>query len=359
MSRRARMSILARGRNLNPSLAPLRRGRSLLAMLIASLGVPLGAARVANAQESVSPPASVVAPAAAPAAADTSERDEPLARARLLASTADRLFLAGHYAAALTEYSSAYDILKGHPKQYWVLHNLAACNERLFRYDVAVQLYEEYLRRAPPTEADRAEVAAILRTLGSLLATLVIESSVPGEVWLDDRRLGAAPGSWSVPVGRHIVEVRSEGYESKRLDVQLEAGQRHVDHVRLQRLSLNTGARPGYFWTAVSLTGVATIIGASAGLMALSARERGRDRAQLYLDTQPDAERTRRWALAADASFGAAVLFGATATVLYFVTDWRNSEPPIRRERAANPRRSLTWGLSAQHGLGAIAVGQF
>ena len=328
-------------------------------MAIAVRSVAVGAPGIANAQEPASRPASVVAPAAASPASEASERDEPLARARLLAAAADRLFLAGHYAAALGEYSGAYDILNGHPKQYWLLHNLAACNERLFRYDVAVELYEEYLRRAPSTEADRGEVEAILRTLRSLLATLVIESSVPGEVWLDDRRLGTAPGSWPVPAGHHIIEIRAASYESQRLDVQLDAGQRHVDSVRLQRLSLNTGARPGYFWTAVSLTAVAAIVGTAAGLTALSASERGQQRANLYLDTQADAQRTRRWALAADASFGAAVVFGATATVLYFVTDWGNSEPPLRRESAVNPRRSLTWGLGVQSGLTAEVVGQF
>jgi tetratricopeptide (TPR) repeat protein len=333
--------------------------RALRGLAIAGPGLMiLGAARFASAQEPQAPSAVAVVPEV-PKAATSSEPDEPLARARVRSSAGDHLFLAGHYAAALAEYSRAYDILEGHPKQYWVLHNLAACNERMFRYDVAVGLYEEYLRRAPPNEQDRAEVTAIVGTLRSLLATLVIESSVAGEVWLDDRRLGTAPGTWNVPAGSHILEVHAERYESERREVTLNAGQRHVDRFQLRRLSMNAGPQPGYFWVAAGLTGVAVIVGTTAGFEALSARERGRDRAALYLDTQPDAQRTRRWALASDAGFGAALLFGATATVLYFVTDWPNATSPTRREPAARSGRSLSFALAAPGHWGATLAGRF
>jgi tetratricopeptide (TPR) repeat protein len=269
------------------------------------------------------------------------------------------LFSAGQYAAALAEYSRAYEILQGHPRQYWVLHNLAACNERLFRYDVAVQLYEEYLRRAPASEDDRQKVSAVLDTLRSLLATLVIESSVAGEVWLDDRRLGSAPGRWPVPAGRHIVEVRAAGYESQRREVQLSSGQSQVDRFQLQRLSTYRGPPPSYFWVAVGLTGAATVAGATAGFMSLNARAHGREQADLYLDSQPDAERTRHLALASDIGFGAALLFGATATVLYFVTDWEKSGTTRGHGHEPSARRSLGVALAVPGGFGATLRGTF
>ena len=318
-----------------------------------------GSATVPSASTSTSSSASAPV-SASPSEAAGSEVDERLKRARAVVAVAEPLFLAGHYAAALAEYSRAYQILAGHPRQYWVLHNLAACNERLFRYDLAVEQYEEYLRRAPATEQDRAEVSAILRTLHSLLATLVIESSVAGEVWLDDRRLGAAPGRWRVPAGRHIVEVRAQHHESQRRELQLNAGQLQVGRFQLQRLSTSTGPPPAYFWAAVGLTGVATVVGASAGVMALSARAQGRERAGLYLDTQADADRTRRWALASDVGFGSAVLFGATATVLYFVTDWPKSETVAgRRRREPNSPRSFGVALAGPGAFGATLCGQF
>ena len=311
----------------------------------------------ADPLEASQPTQTVPSPDAAAVA--SSQQDEPLARARAVAAVARPLFLAGHYAAALVEYTRAYEILAGHPRQYWILHNLAACNERLFRYDLAVELYEEYLRRAPPSEGDRGEVEAVLRTLRSLLATLVIESSVTGEAWLDDRRLGKAPGKWRVPAGRHIVEVRAEHYESQRREVQLNPGQSHIDRFQLQPLSRYKGPPPGYFWAAVGLTAAAAVAGTTAGVMALSARQQGRQNAELYLDTEADAERTRHRAMAADIGFGAAVVFGATATVLYFVTDWEKTRQPDGRKHEPIARRSLSVGLTVPGGFGATLGGKF
>ena len=332
-----------------------------LGLLVFAVPVHLmiGTMRVAGAEEpEPNLPITVVPPPAA-LEAPGSEHDIPLARARAVVAVAEHLFSAEQYAAALAEYTRAYEILHGHARQYWVLHNLAACNERMFRYDVAVKLYEAYLRRAPPTENDRAEVSAILNTLRSLLATLVVESSVAGEAWLDDRRLGAAPGRWRVPAGRHVVEVRAGSYESQRREVQLNAGQLQVDRFELQRLSVNAGPPPAYFWGALGLAGVATAVGATAGLKALNAREQGRHQSSLFLDTAPDAERTRRWALTADVGFGAAALFGATATVLYFVTDWQRPGAPGRRAHNAGSRRSFDVAFVAPGGFGATLSGRF
>ena len=319
----------------------------------------LGTVRLARAEAPPSAPANPVIEAPVAPEPSNAELDEALARARTVVAVAEPLFLAEQYPAALAEYTRAYQILAGHPRQYWVLHNLAACNERMFRYDVAVELYEEYLRRAPPTEEDRKEVSAVLRTLRSLLATLVVESSVAGEVWLDDRRLGAAPGKWRVAAGRHIVELRAHSYEAQRKELQLSAGQVAKERFELQRLSMNAGPPPAYFWGAVVLTGVATLVGTSSGLNALNARNQGRQKAALYLDTQAEGERTRRWALASDIGFGAAALFGATATVLFFVTDWSKSGGPGRRAREPSAPRSVTVTLSTPGGIGASLVGQF
>ena len=342
------------------SRAGSRLCRSLKLLAIASWAcMSVGATRPASAQEPQPAPPSLKVPAPGAAEAANAEHDAPLTRAREIAAVAEHLFLAEHYAAALAEYSRAYQILDRHPRQYWVLYNLAACNERMFRYDVAAELYEEYLRRAPGTEDDRKEVSAILRTLHSLLATLTVESSVAGEVWLDDRRLGAAPGTWRVPAGRHLVEVRANHYESQRREVQLEAGRRKVDRFELQRLSVNAGPPPTYFWIATGLTGVAVVVGATAGFEALNAHEQGRRQAALYLDTEQDGARTRRWALTSDIGFGAAALFGATATVLYFVTDWQKPGDPERRAREPGAPRSLGVALGTPGGFGGSLVGRF
>jgi tetratricopeptide (TPR) repeat protein len=342
------------------SFTTARASRSLRALVAVLAASPVfGSTRLAMGEEALADVPLPQAPAPAPSASSGDQNDEALARARGVAALAAPLFNAGHYAAALAEYTRAYEILAGHPRQYWVLHNLAACNERLFRYDLAVELYEEYLRRAPPTESDRAEVSAILETLRSLLATLVVESSVTGEVWLDDRRLGVAPGKWRVPAGHHIVEVRADRHESQRREVQLNAGQVKTDRFQLQLLSTYAGPSPGYFWAAVGLTGAATVTGATAGFMALNARQQGVQQAELHLDTSEHAERTRRLALASDIGFGAAVVFGATATVLYFVTDWPKSGSPAGPGHEPSAQRSLSVALGGPALLGANLRGKF
>jgi tetratricopeptide (TPR) repeat protein len=258
---------------------------------------------------------------------------EQLARARGIVATAESLFVAGHYEAALAEYTRAYEVLRGHPRQYWVLHNLAACNERLFRYDLALSLYEEYLSRAPVTEEDRSGVVAVTKTLRSLLGTLVVESTTPAELWVDDRLLGTAPGRWLVPNGRHLVELRAAMYEPQRFEVQLGARQTQTLRVNLQKLSTYRGPPTTYFWVATAASGVALAAGATLGVMAVRSHEEGSEINSLHLETAQHSERTRQLALAADACFGAALLFGATATVLYFVTDWSDQRKPARSGR--------------------------
>ena len=281
--------------------------------------------------------------------------DYQLESARVIAARAERLFDAGHFQVALAEYTRAYDALAGHPRQYFVLYNLAACNERLFQYDVALGFYEEYLRRAPETEPDRPQVVAIMSTLRALLGTLVVESSGPTSIWVDDRRLGTAPGRWLVPAGRHVVEARAELHESQQREVQLGAGQQLPLRFELARLSANTGPRPTYFWAATTLTGAALVTGTVFGVLALTAREDGRERAGYYLDSQAEADRTRNYALAADIGFGGAALLGASAAVLYFITDWSS----VRRQDAKRPAaRGPTrfWSASSQGSTAALRV---
>jgi hypothetical protein len=303
----------------------------------------------ALAAEATQPVAPSLAPSAAEAPTATAN-DAQLSHARAIVATAESLFVAGHPAAALVEYTRAYEVLRGHPRQYWVLHNLAACNERMFRYDVALRLYDEYLRRAPPTEEDRAEVQAVMRTLRSLLGTLVVHSDVAAEVWVDDRRLGTAPGKWLIPKGPHVVELRAAQYEAQQREVQLGPTQVVALRFALRRLSTYRGPPRAYFWGAAAVSSVAAVAGVTFGLMALDASADGRERASLRLDTSEDAERTRQLALAADVCFGTALLFGATAGVLFFVTEWSDAPRPASGGHAPNPR-------TARLGIGSRGTG--
>lgn len=293
--------------------------------------------------------APVRAAAEEPVRVEETSRDATLERARRIVDGARQLFQAGHYSAALAEFTRAYDTLEGHPRQYWVLYNLAVCQQRLFRYDLALALYEEYLRRAPSTEPDLGEVRAVIRTLRSLLGTLDVQTSVPAEVWVDERRLGTAPGKFLVPAGRLAVELRATGYESQRIEVRLPPEQTRTLRRELRRLSSITGPSQTYFWVAAGASAASAAAGATFGILALRSRGEGVDRAELHLDTSEQSERARKQALAADACFGGAVVFGAAATVLYLLTDW---SPPERGESvvrvAFEPRKRLELSLDLE-----------
>ena len=304
---------------------PMRAALHWAALLVA---ITLGMPTLVSAEEASAQPAPTPAAANAP-------QDATLARARPIVAAAEVLFEAGHYTAALAEFTRAYELLHGHPRQYWVLHNLAVCHQRLFHYDLALRLYEEYLQRASQTEPDRSEVEAVIRTLRALLGTIAVETSVPAEVWVDDRRLGTAPGRWFVPTGEHTVELRAAGHEVERLRVRIAAQQTRTLRRDLRRLSAITGPSRGYFWAAAGASAASAVAGTVLGVLALRSQSEGRERADLHLDTSAQSERARKQSLAADACFGGALVFGAAATVLYFVTDW---SPPAPRSESARPR---------------------
>ena len=67
---------------------------------------------------------------------------------------------------------------------------------------------------------------------------------------------------------------------------------------------------------------------------------------------------SNNYSLPSDIGFGAAVLFGATATVLYFVTDWDKSGTSGHGHEP-RAQRSLSVALAAPGGFGASLRGKF
>ncbi len=275
-------------------------------------------------QDGAAEPPPTAGSAATPPSTSEPLSDPRLEQAREIIARGEGLFADGNFAAATVEFEHAYQLLEGHPSQYIVLHNMGLCNERMFQYDEALEYYQQYLDRAPESEPDRKEVQAVVRTLRALLSTLQIESNVGAQVWVDDRFVAEAPGQVSVPSGRHAVELRAKGYESARQEVTVAAQQTRELHFELEQLSNYRGPEPGYFWSSVAFTGAATVTGSVLGVVTLFARQDAKDSARLNLPRlEHDKRRVRQLALATDVAFGSALVFGATSTLLYFVTDWR------------------------------------
>jgi tetratricopeptide (TPR) repeat protein len=279
------------------------------------------------------------APALAQATPDA--EDTELTRARETVARGEKLFAVRNYDAALTEFLSAYRELQGHPHQYFVLHNIALCHERMFRYDLALQYYERYLSEGGQDAEDRKEVMAVVETLRGLLATLDVTSNVRAEVWVDDRHMGQAPGAVLVPAGRHVVELRAAVYEAVRREVYVSAHETQHLSFELGRLSSYKGLHPVYFWTGVGLSVAALSVGSVLGANAMAQSADARDRAKLHIDSPTDRDRVRHLTRAADVCLGAAAVLGITSAVLFFVTDWEANEA----RPAAQTARRLDQGL--------------
>jgi tetratricopeptide (TPR) repeat protein len=248
-------------------------------------------------------------------------------RARRSVSRGEALFNAGNYDAALTEFLTAYSLLEGNPRQFIVLSNIGVCHERMFRYDLALRFYERYLQEGGERVDDRREIETNVRLLRALLVTLHIRTNIPAEVWVDNRRVGHAPGDVLVPMGKHLVELRAALYESVRREVTVAAGSLEL-RFELQGLSRYVGPPTVIFWVGVGLTTAALVTGTVLGANALAKQSsaKARERQDPFLNTREDEDGVKRLALGADIAFGAAVLLGVSTAVVFFLTDWKQDD---------------------------------
>jgi tetratricopeptide (TPR) repeat protein len=261
---------------------------------------------------------------AAPAAASEEER---VLEARRHFDQGMAFFERENYEAALAELGRAYTALGDDPKRAVILFNIAQCHERLFRYDAALEYYRRYLDEAGDAAEDRAEVEGTIRTLDALLATIEIKTNVPNaEVWIDERRIALPPGVIRIPGGRHVLELRAPGFVPARRELAVPA--RGSETVLMLLDEVREGLDPVYFWSSAAATGVALGVGALFGARALAARSdvdaRSEDSREQYTVTAADQRDIRDLALAADLSYGVALVFGAGATILYFLTEWED-----------------------------------
>jgi hypothetical protein len=335
-----------------------RRGfeRSLRALCCVAftgiVAVAAGAAR-ARAQDGQ---AAEEAPAA-PAAPESPE----LQRARRHIASGQAFLEAENFDGALVEFMRAYELLEGHPLRFLVAYNIGQCHERMFRYDEALRFYRMYLDEGGDRAEDRETVEATIRTLDGLLGVLVISMNVPqAEVWVDQRRMREISGEDNevrVPGGIHTVELRAPGHVPGRKQVEVAARQRVEVAFALERVSDYRGLAPWVFWTSVGVAAACAVAGGVVGSLALVERSDLQSRVSAggedaFLVTRQDNERVGRLALTADVLFGGAALFGATALVLAFLTDWGGE-----RDGAGGERPTASVAPLLGPGLAGVAVG--
>lgn len=273
---------------------------------------------------------------AAPEEAAPEEAESPeVAEAMERYADAERLFEQGDYRGALAEFQRIYELLEGHPNQFFVLFNLGRAYEELHRYDLAIEQYQRYLDAAGPEAEDRAEVEASLRALERLLGTVAITLTPGGpesaEVWLGEWQVGVAPGEVHIPGGQHTIEVRAQGYEVLRREIQVASRQRIDLELTMAQLSDFRGVSPALFVTSTALAVVSLGVGIGLGVNAMMLNDDAvqcRDTPGCQLDAAARRREISDFALAADVMYGVAGLFAVTSIILIFVTDWGSMPEP-------------------------------
>lgn len=275
-------------------------------------------------------PAAPVAPA--PIAADPAE----LERAKGHFKQGIAFAKSGDCSAAIVELKAAYAIV---PRPN-MLYNIAQCEERLFRYDLAVKYYEQYLAEAPADAPDRSAVEAALKTLANLLGTIAVRSNVPAEVWVGERLAGEAPGDVLLPAGSHTIELRADGYIPKRKEVSIVGHDTialEFELVKAQttiEVTETTGVPPVVFWAGVTATTAAAVVGA---VFAFQAKSRYDDAQSINrFDPQRDVAQGDIEAAEfnADLSFAIAGALGLGTAIVGFMTDWEGDTVPETQEEA-------------------------
>jgi PEGA domain len=231
---------------------------------------------------------------------------------------------AGNCGGAIVEFEAAYNLI---PRPN-ALYNIAQCQERLFRYDLAISYYERYLKEAPADAADRPAVEAALKTLGNLLGVLHIKCNVKAEVWIDDRLGGSAPGDVYVPAGGHSLEVRAEGYMPKKTEVRLVGREEVTLSIELEKaqttvnVTETTGITPTLFWIGASATVISAGIGGAFALQVGSLYDDAKQTPAVSPSRVTQKKDIESAELTADIFFLTAGVLAIGTTIIAFMTEW-------------------------------------
>lgn len=327
---------------------------------------------VAGAQDAAPPPGEGAPPEgeAAPPAEEAAPPESPeYTEALERFDQAQAIFERGDYGAALAEFDRIYELLDGHPNRYFVLFNIARSYEELHRYDRAIEYYQRYLDEGGTAAENRADVEASLRALDRLLGTVAITAEVAEqgvdvprvEVWVGEAQVGEAPGEVRIPGGQHTLEIRAQGFEVVRQEVQVASRQRIEIHIVLHQLSQFRGVSPVVFVGSTALAVIAVGVGAGLGAYAIQLHDDA-VRCATVMNCRLDTEARRRQiqdvALGADVLYGTAGLFAITAIVLIPLTDWGGVVAQEREDAATTPTARVLPALGPQFS-GITVSGEF
>ncbi|HKP58166.1 MAG TPA: tetratricopeptide repeat protein [Polyangiales bacterium] len=304
------------------------------------------------AQPPASPSATPAAPApaapasSAPAGPATEPTPEAKDAARAAYGRGQTAFAAGRYDEARVAFEEAFAAV---PNPI-VLLSVSESRAKLGQTREAITALERYLQLKPDA-ADRADVEAKIKALGSMPAYVTVTSKPPGaQLTIDDAATPQiAPAQLELAPGKHVLKYALPGYVSNSEVVEVDPGARYELEVVLQAAPAATPVPPpvvtappapvpsgpptAAIWITAGLGAAGIITGSVLGLLALKA-ESDFD----AMPTEELADKGERLALFADVGFGIGIMALATTAVLLFTHD---SAAPTDEQPAETTRLEL------------------
>lgn len=261
--------------------------------------------------------------------------------ARTSYARGQQLFEAGDYAEAQAEFEAA---LAASPRPR-ILLAVAACQEHRGMPGAMRVTLERYLEVAPADAADRADITQRVQGLTALTGTISILGTPEGaSVAIDGVTVDATvPGDVTVADGDHEVTVSMDGFvpDTQRVSISEGALTASLTFALAEETPAETEPTeeepttpthptPDSVWVLSAVTGVALVAGTVFGFAALNE--------QSAFDVMPNrgaADRGETLAVAADISFGVAIVAGVSAVVVYLTDRPAAAETPAAETPAA------------------------
>lgn len=323
-----------------------------------ALGIVLGSALCARADDAPPPSAPAEPATAEPATAEPAPAEPLDPKAEEVRAHHRRgleLFDEGDYRLALIEFERAH-ALSGSAK---ILFNIGQVHYQLYSYAKARLALERYLREGGDviTAKRRADVERDLAALRLRTATLTIRVNVEGaEITINDAPVRKAPLERSiVDAGRLRVQIARNGYATRRTEITLAGGEEQVVTLDLTEVprpvvthhGLAAEAIAGWVVTGVLLAGTAgTGIAAAAASSTYDAKREtpisgSPEEARADLERQRDLVR----GLALTTDVLAVSTLVAAGVSLYFTLRTKPGTPVAPRVRAQGARALFTVGF--------------
>lgn len=319
---------------------------------------PVAPARPPAAAQPPAPPPSTPgpspAPAAPPAAAEPSAPPDEATRAsaRTAYEEGTRLFEAGDFAGAYTQFKAANELVPAPHAQYYMALSLDRQGQG---YEAALA-YEQLLQDPELERIGQARVEEVrarhFELVKQHVGQLKLQTVPPATISVDGEPQGQTPVALKLRPGTHQLLLEADGYQTEQVEVAIAPGRTLDETLELQPVPPPAPPPPPVAapsapppppaveqrslvpaYVLLGLTAVSAGVGAYYGVKALSAHNDYEDQ-----PTDARADDVERYQLITDVALGAALTFGITSVVV--LLDRGSSEKPATA--AAAPRRQLS-----------------